>query len=665
MKRFRWFLLLCSAALILPHCAHKQRFQEVPNDGSDASQMFQKAESALKSRDHEKAYDLYRKVRTKYPDTRYSLLALYRLASAAYHKRDYSQASQMFQEMLRVTLDTGTTGLDDFKVDASYNLAACEYQQKQYEKAYQVLATIDIPLVVSKDSKRAEMVYSLIERTAKNLGDGPGNLTALSAHAQLPVSKEALINLEREMEKQIASINDSSALEGILSGLSGNRVRPIVMVEDPVVRAKIQDRIQQLTGISVGNPVPPNQDGTMSPLPQVVGGARGIREGSGNIGVILPLTGKFSLAGKRALESMLLAVGLFNANSSSTLKLYVEDSGSSEVLAERAVGRLVNGLNVSAIVGPISAKEAIAVGKKAQELGVVNISLTSRDGVTDMGAMVFQNALTPRIQVESLVDYCIKEKGFKRFAILAPSDSFGTDMAMQFWDAVERNGGLISAMEVYGLDDTDYQQQLQKMVGLWEPNRFRKAELEKIAEFHKEQKKKNPRYREKKIRLQPIVDFDALFIPDIPKVVSQIVPNLAYFDIRGAALLGTAEWGTSQFYRRVGKAAIGSLFPVAIHPESRKPMQFSFINSYREAMGTVPDLLAAQAYEAIEIVGQGLSRAGGSDTGKLAEVIAEMKDFESPLGRLEFDAKRVAVRKLPIFSIDTDGTMVEVSNSVE
>ncbi|MBI1860287.1 MAG: penicillin-binding protein activator [Deltaproteobacteria bacterium] len=654
-----------SVLLSFTHCAHKESKDSAENltPANEAAQLFQKAEAAFKVRESERALNLFRKVKAKYPGTRIARLSLYRLASAAYHKRDYPLAAQLFQEMLKPAADGTVTGVDEFRVDATYNWAASEFQQKHYERAYEVLASIDLNSPANRDTKRLEMVYALVERTAKKLGDAPGLLAATAAHAQLPLTQAQIQPLEKEIDGLLSAIHEVALLSGILTADTGGRVRPVAVVQDPVVRAKIQDRIRSLSGESSSAPEVVVES---SPSPDVVAEApRVIRVGSGNVGVLLPLSGKFALVGRRALDAILLSAAVFDSRSTSKLKLFIEDTGSNEVEAERAVARLANQQNVSAIIGPVSAREATVVAKKAQELGVVNLSLTSREGVTEAGGLVFQNALIPRVQIESLAEYCIQEKGFKRFAILAPSDPFGTDMAMQFWDAIEKRGGIVSAMETYAPEDNDYQVQIQKMVGLYDSPKLRKTELDKIADYQKEMKQKNPRAKEKRIRLQAIVDFDAIFIPDIPKVVSQVVPNLAYFDVTGATLLGTAEWGTNQLYRRIGKGIVGALFPVAIQPETHRPVQFAFINLYKDAMGFFPDLLATQAYEAMEIVGVGLNKAGGSSSSALASAIAGAGTTESPLGAFSFDQKRIATRKLPVFSIDSSGSLIEMSKAID
>ncbi len=661
--------LFCFALFPLA-CAHKPPIADLSGkETNEARLLFQKAESAQKGGGGDRGLSQYRKIRSRFPGTRYARLSAYRLGSAAYARKDYSGAAVLFEEMLKPAAggtpgNGADEGIDEFKLDATYNLAACEYQQRHFEKVYQVLVGVDPAPIGLKDTRRAEMVYALIERTARALGDRPGLVLALSGHADLPLPAAAQETLNQELDRELTAITDADILISMLNGKPFGRARPIAIVQNPLSRIKIQNRLLALTGQSVTDVDPALTQDSMpieSPsaeLPRVV------RAGSGSVGILLPLSGKIGGLGKRLLDTLLLSSGLFESNGGSSLRLFIEDTLSSDIEAEAAVIRLVDRQNVSVIIGPLGWKEAVSVAKKSQELDVVNLSLATREGISEHGALIFQNAVTPRVQSESLAEYCVEQRGFKRFAILASSDAFGTEMAYQFWDAVERHGGEVVSLEHYAPEDTDFQAPIQKMVGLFDGAKFRKTELDKVAEFQKELKLKSPRAKERKFRLQPIIDFDAIFIPDVPKVVSQIVSTLAYFDVQGPALLGTADWGVGQIYRRIGKPAVGAFFPVALHPESRLPTQFAFLNHYRDSMGSTPDLLAAQAFEAMDIVSRGLQKAGGSSSTSLAAAIAELQGVEGALGMFGFDAKRIAARRLPVFSVDQAGALIEVSKSV-
>jgi len=299
----------------------------------------------------------------------------------------------------------------------------------------------------------------------------------------------------------------------------------------------------------------------------------------------------------------------------------------------------------------------LAVAQRAQALGVLNLSLATKEGISERGAYLFQNALTARVQLESLVRYCTGERRLARFGILAPDNAFGTDMTQQFWDLVEKYGGKVVAYQSYEPNEKDFQSHVQQLTGLTDPNKYRKLESTALAEFIQEQKDKGMKVP--KVRLPAVLDFDALFIPDSPRTVGQIAPVLGYFDVTGVALLGTTEWNTDQLYKRGGRYVEGAIFPGGVSLTPKTPKQQEFLSTYVEAFGSQPDLIAAQAFEAMELVVEALRRSTTNDRNEVVNQLAGLKDFDSPLGRMTFDDRRVAQRRLPVVTLELGGQLVE------
>ena len=114
----------------------------------------------------------------------------------------------------------------------------------------------------------------------------------------------------------------------------------------------------------------------------------------GTIGVVLPLTGKLENYGRKALDSILLAAKSYFPNQDDGLNIIVEDTKSNPLLAANAVEKLVNQDHVMAIIGPLTWKESIYAADKAQELGVLNISLSSNVVGTTFSWTVAQNGVS-------------------------------------------------------------------------------------------------------------------------------------------------------------------------------------------------------------------------------------------------------------------------------
>jgi ABC-type branched-subunit amino acid transport system substrate-binding protein len=454
--------------------------------------------------------------------------------------------------------------------------------------------------------------------------------------------------LEEKVDEQLEKMTSPRDLQEISVGAA-----------DPITRAKATKKLA-LQGAGKAE-APKTDEQTYFPnVQKVVEAPLELGTGSSgakkSIGVVLPLTGKFAPYGRRALEGILLASKTFNTGTQEGFSIFVEDSGSSPAMTQAAVDSLFNQKNTMAVIGPLNFKEALAAAEKSQELGVVNMSLASKSGVSEQGPYVFQNALTPKVQLENLVKFSVEDKGLKRFAILAPSNAFGKDMANEFWTQVEARGGKVAAVEFYSPNETDFQDQVKSMVGL-KDMRFRKAEWTALQDYSKEQKAKTG--KDPKAKLKPIVDFEAIFLPDSPKTVASIAANLAYLDVGDLVLLGTTEWNSDQLYKRGGRFVEKAVFPGVMNPITRSPSQREFMRSYQEAYGNQPDLLAAQGYEAMVLIGEALQRTQSDNRAELAKQLSALKDFETPIGVTSFDENRVAKRSIPLYTLDRFGNFVE------
>jgi ABC-type branched-subunit amino acid transport system substrate-binding protein/TolA-binding protein len=625
-----------AAASLTDELAVKNLQVEAP-----ARAQFVQAERAYKARKYKVAADGYRALKSHFPGGAAAQISSYRLGSIFYQTANYPQAAQELQAFLTHFPNS------ELAFDVGYNLAAAEYQQGHYDKAFDTIRHMKPEMIRAQGTKRADVVYQLAAQAAGAIGNHGAVVAYHTAQLQIPVDSSRRPPLETTI---VSNINQMTAVDELTQLLN--------QTTDPVVRGKLSERIALLSTQTTPAPAMPG----VAPIPSEVSPGAAAAEltasaattDRSHVGVVLPLSGANAPYGKKALDGILLAAGIFR-NDSQNMEIFVEDSGSNPATAAQAVEKLVNEHNVIAVIGPISYKESVAAGDKAQELGVLNLSLTGKEGVSERGTYLFQNALTPRVQMENLVKHCIQEKHFRRFAILAPENSFGEDMAGEFTAVANKLGGHIVGYETYPPETKDFQAPVQKLAGVSDP-RYRKMESNKLDTFIKEQTEKTR--RPSKARLPPIVDFDAVFLPDGPRAAAAIAASLAYFDVSGITLLGTSEWNSDQLYKRGGRLVEGAIFPAGLVLTSNNTKQREFVRQYADAYGGMPDLLAAQAYEAFELVARAAKSSAGSRNSAVSELAALTK-FESPLGLLSMDPSRIALRALPILSLVPGGSIVE------
>ena len=599
---------------------------------TEARPLFAQAESLRNAGKAEEAIEVYQLVRSKFPSGRAAMLSTYRIGGCHYQRGDYNAAVKEFSTYL------ARYPKGEYVFDATYNLAASEFQAKSFGRAYEILSKMRLKEVQAQDGRRAAVIYRLTGQAAAALQNHPAAVIAFAFEHGAQAGDASRAEVASDIEYHLGRIEDLATLQHLSK-----------QVADSFTLEKIQSRLHQLEPAKT-------ETGPISGLsrdgpPTAVRTAQGRR-----IGILVPLTGKFAPFGRSALDSIVLSSKLFSPAADS-FELVVGDTGSQVLTAEQELNRLVEGEQVIGVIGPLQGKEAQAVAVRCQQLGVPNLSLSTREGLTQTGSFVFQNALTPRIQVENLVEFAIGERGMRRFAILAPNDSFGRDMVERFWDATEKKGGIIVGYETYEPNDKDFQKQVQSLVGLSDPDRYRHLEVTRLQEFIVEQKKKTG--REPRVNLPPVIDFDGLFVPDAPKNVAQIAASLRFFDVGGIPLMGTTDWGSGELARRGGSSVEGAIFPGVLLPNTRNGTQRQFISEYVDAFGTAPDIVSAQAFEAYQLMAGALNRGRYSDRDALASALGTVREWPTLLGTVSFDDKRTAQRKLSIYAIGPGGEIVE------
>lgn len=368
------------------------------------------------------------------------------------------------------------------------------------------------------------------------------------------------------------------------------------------------------------------------------------------IGVILPLTGKLSSIGQKTLRAISMGFGL-NSSVPSKFKIAVIDSEGKPDLARIAVDRLVKEDNVIGIIGTVSSRTAFAAAERANELGVPSIALSQKAGITEAGKYVYRNALTSEIQIQYLVKTAMEKMNLKKFAILYPNDSYGVEFANLFWNEVLSRGGQITGAQVYSPKETDFRDPIKRLVGTY----YYDARQDEIS-YYLDLKKKNTksssaRAEDKDELLPPIVDFDAIFIPDSPKAIGQIAHMLLYNNVKGVKLLGTNIWNHSSLPKRLSDYESPVLFVDSFNFSDLSSTQSPFIQDYRSIFSEDPGLVEIQAYDTAMMLQRLISQSGASTREDLNEALNKLKnktndrEFYRPIQAFTIEKQSIAPLK--------------------
>jgi len=352
------------------------------------------------------------------------------------------------------------------------------------------------------------------------------------------------------------------------------------------------------------------------------------------IGSLLPLSGPHAPHGRNILRGLALAVEDWNRAASQPITLVVKDTQAQPEQAVQAFETLVRQEGVLAVIGPLSAPNAAAVAAKANRWNVPLLTLTQKDSVDAESPFLFHAFIDNRDMLHRLVSYCVEQLGMKRFGVLRAEDRYGNRLAGAFKQVVEELGGELVAESSYRPGSTDFREPIQRLL-----KAARSASTD--AGGH--------------------AIIEALFIPDQAQTVALIAPQLPYYGVVGATLLGTNLWEDPALLSIGGVYVENALFPAAL-PLKDNPVSTPFAKfseKHRAVYGEEPDYLSAQAYDTLTFLLEVGRKWNVRDRFPLRQALMDSTDHEGILGALRFRPDGRLERDYPIFQV-MNGDLVQV-----
>ena len=134
---------------------------------------------------------------------------------------------------------------------------------------------------------------------------------------------------------------------------------------------------------------------------------------------------------------------------------------------------------------------------------------------------------------------------------------------------------------------------------------------------------------------------DVILIPGYYTDVANVAVQARKLGIT-APLLGGDGWDSAQLYAIGGAAIEGSYFSNHYTPYEERPEVQNFVKKYQADYGSMPDGIAALAYDATLLLAASIKRADALDGPTLAKAIAATKDFHGVTGIFSIDEHRDA-----------------------
>ena len=147
--------------------------------------------------------------------------------------------------------------------------------------------------------------------------------------------------------------------------------------------------------------------------------------------------------------------------------------------------------------------------------------------------------------------------------------------------------------------------------------------------------------------LPPLVDFDAVFIPDSAKTAGQISAMFAFNDVLNMNFLGPNIWNTSELPRRMGSKAGRVLFADGLSNGKPSP----FVVDYQNLFGEAPGLMEIQAYDSGLLLKEILQR-DPSDRKSFALELSNQRQILGSAGIFDTNEGREISRPTFLFSLE-------------
>ena len=260
------------------------------------------------------------------------------------------------------------------------------------------------------------------------------------------------------------------------------------------------------------------------------------------------------------------------------------------------------------------------------------------------------------MQIRFLVKTAMRNMGFKKFAILAPNDNYGIECTNLFWDEVRARGGEITAVQIYNPKETDFRGVVQRLVGTYYLEDRAEEYKTRLKEWSKDQGHKAAnRNTPPEDLLAPIVDFDAVFIPDEAKTMGQIAAMLSYNDVKSVTLMGTNLWNVSGLAKRAGNFAKNLLFVDSFVTTDPSFQNSVFVREYRNLFGEDPGPFEIQGYDSALLLRQ-ILLSGRQNRESVNRALSQTMAFQGAIGTLSVQSSHEFLR--PLVALHLEGSEV-------
>ncbi|MBS1228739.1 MAG: extracellular ligand-binding receptor [Proteobacteria bacterium] len=320
------------------------------------------------------------------------------------------------------------------------------------------------------------------------------------------------------------------------------------------------------------------------------------------IGYQAPLSGENAQYGVQFRNSATLAVEQFNKSGKLpgvTVLLKFEDSKGDAKEGVNIARKFSDDASIVAAIGDFNSTVSMAAGQVYAQTKLAQLSQTaSHPDFVKISPYQFRNITTMDYESPLVAKWALGN-GAKKIAVVAIQNDWGQTAAANFVGAVKANGGTITDTEYFNPGTRDF-----------------RSIITKIS------------------RSQP----DAIFLAAFYEDGSAFLQQKTQMGIK-QAIYGTSSLSDPKLLELAGPAANNMYSTTTFLADSPDANVQAYVKSYEARYKVKPQMFAAQAFDATNIVLNAIVAAGGANAtrAKVRDALAKTRNFPGVTGITTFD----------------------------
>lgn len=351
-------------------------------------------------------------------------------------------------------------------------------------------------------------------------------------------------------------------------------------------------------------------------LLSLLSGCAGKESESLRLGLVSPLTGSGAAYGATQENAVKLAVNEINSNGGINGKIIIEliseDDENTPAKSVTVTQKLVNQNDIHVMIGALASTSTLADMQVTEKAGVPQIAPSSTAlSITQQGnEWIFRNAASDILQTSQLFEYAINNFDMKKCAILNEVTDYGNGGMNLLKELANKNNIEIVAAESYNVGDKDFSVQLTKI---------------KAA------------------------DPDVIFIWGY-YTEGSLIANQAKQVGLNVQMMGGTGFASPKFVELGADNVNGFIFSTPFITANEDPIVKKFVDAYRKAYNSEPDMNASQAYDAVYIMAEAVKKSESLDRTEIRDALRET-NYQGVSGLTSFDETGEVIKNILLVEI--------------